>query len=473
MQTHPGGSVAELVSSEIRQRILRPIFLAAFLFCFVDLLLLAYSIIFHTHRNSANSQATIFFSNLILLAVLAGVLWLNEKKKTKFAAVVLLLLLNVYCLATMVAYGTVTPLPVLVFGISIFFAGAFISTVFTLFYTSGIIICLLGIQYLHESGLIRPIRVWTNLEASWGDLISFSVIFLVALGLARIYNRSVRQALHRAIAAEQEVYAQHSWLQKQVRLEVDLLSGQYKRQLKELKNLALAGQESRTLLHDLTQPLTALNLDLTRLQSLSDSEQHEFKELSRRALATTHHLDRFVQSSRQKLGSKSNDLSFHPAKSIHELFETFSYRLRAHNIQLTHRLDDQIVLTIDEPRFIRVVQNLISNSIDACIRRPDQASLIQIKLKTSAQGIILEVEDNGCGIPDQYRSAIFMTNFTTKAGQYGSGVGLALVAESVTTWNGKVEVQSSTKSGTIIRISIPYDQKTTRSSFIPIHSDTA
>lgn len=71
----------------------------------------------------------------------------------------------------------------------------------------------------------------------------------------------------------------------------------------------------------------------------------------------------------------------------------------------------------------------------------------------SATCVCLEVEDTGCGIPDEVRPRIFDPFFTTKF--LGRGLGLSVVMGIVTRHGGGIQVSSATQRGTIFRVFFP------------------
>ena len=75
----------------------------------------------------------------------------------------------------------------------------------------------------------------------------------------------------------------------------------------------------------------------------------------------------------------------------------------------------------------QVVLNLIQNSRDA-IKQVRDGGRIALRLSTRRGWIVLEIEDNGPGIPEEFRADIFAPFFTTKASSQHSGLGLSVCA---------------------------------------------
>jgi PAS domain S-box-containing protein len=111
--------------------------------------------------------------------------------------------------------------------------------------------------------------------------------------------------------------------------------------------------------------------------------------------------------------------------------------------------------------------NLIQNSIQALSKtgRPQMA----IRTYGTEQRIWIEIEDNGCGIPQEYLDRIFEPAFTLKGsrdatGSYvpgikGTGYGMANVKKYIEQHKGSISVESQTGQGTHIVISLPIIHK--------------
>ena len=70
--------------------------------------------------------------------------------------------------------------------------------------------------------------------------------------------------------------------------------------------------------------------------------------------------------------------------------------------------------------------------------------------------VILRVSDNGCGIPVEHLSRVFDPFFTTRLGQGGSGLGLHIVFNLVTTTlGGEIRVDSAPGKGAVFTIDLP------------------
>jgi signal transduction histidine kinase len=88
----------------------------------------------------------------------------------------------------------------------------------------------------------------------------------------------------------------------------------------------------------------------------------------------------------------------------------------------------------------QVWTNLIDNALDALEGRPDP--VLEIKAEKDREFIIVQVIDNGPGIPADIQDKIFDSFFTTKPVGKGTGLGLEVVRQIVLQHNGRVTVKS-------------------------------
>ncbi|OLS34329.1 sensor histidine kinase [Bacillus sp. MRMR6] len=101
---------------------------------------------------------------------------------------------------------------------------------------------------------------------------------------------------------------------------------------------------------------------------------------------------------------------------------------------------------------ISIIGNLIDNAFDAIEgRRDGEVTFFAIDV---GDDLVIEVYDNGHGIPEHGLNKIFKTGYSTK-GEKNRGFGLAIVQQVVENLNGTIEVQSQLGNGTILSIYLP------------------
>ncbi len=108
----------------------------------------------------------------------------------------------------------------------------------------------------------------------------------------------------------------------------------------------------------------------------------------------------------------------------------------------------------------RVVLNLINNAFYAANeRKKNEASnfepVVVLTTRKEATQIIIEVTDNGNGIPNHIKDKIFQPFFTTKPTRQGTGLGLSLSYDIVKTHGGELQAETNQGKGTKFSIILP------------------
>ena len=110
----------------------------------------------------------------------------------------------------------------------------------------------------------------------------------------------------------------------------------------------------------------------------------------------------------------------------------------------------------DEARLGQVFINLLINAAQALPEGDTTANEVHIATSTDANGrAVIEVSDNGAGIPAKAIARIFDPFFTTKPVGIGTGLGLSICHNIVTGLGGEISVQSAEGRGTVFRIALP------------------
>ena len=112
---------------------------------------------------------------------------------------------------------------------------------------------------------------------------------------------------------------------------------------------------------------------------------------------------------------------------------------------------NNIFVKLDKEQWIRVMTNLIKNSIQAIPHDRDPDILVQISENSKSVKIL--VSDNGQGVSKSNRDKIFEPKFTTKSD--GMGLGLGIVRNIISSHRGKISYKSKSNKGTDFTITLP------------------
>lgn len=220
--------------------------------------------------------------------------------------------------------------------------------------------------------------------------------------------------------------------------------------------------------HEVKNPLNSLNIHAQLLakgfRELEDRFGHDAKidrlqkstnvileEIERLA----HVVDDFIHAVRPV---RPNFQKASLNRIVMNLAELFGPDCRERGIELTLTLDpDDPPLLIDPDQIHQALLNIVKNAMEA-IEGP--GGHLNIRTQTKSDHVLVEVEDNGCGIAEVDRLRIFEPYHTTKFS--GSGLGLVLVFRIVKAHRGAIGLNSEVGVGTVFSIALPLDERPIR-----------
>ena len=138
---------------------------------------------------------------------------------------------------------------------------------------------------------------------------------------------------------------------------------------------------------------------------------------------------------------------------VDEVSQTFWGLLVKRNLELTTDLEEATApVYLDSQGMFSCLLNLLTNAADAV---PASSGKIHLKASISSSGdLVVEVSDNGHGVPDDHCLKVFDPFFSTK-GSSGTGLGLAVTAKIIQEHGGKIAVERSSLGGALFRFTIP------------------
>ena len=230
---------------------------------------------------------------------------------------------------------------------------------------------------------------------------------------------------------------------------VDQIDDNVKKLSKSQRELAWR-EMAKQVAHEIKNPLTPMKLSVQsfkqrfnskdpkieeKIQDFSDTLIQQIDVLSSISTAFSH----FAELPAQK---KENIDIISTTRLALEIFNE-------QNISFESKMD-LLKVKIDRTNLIRVITNLVKNSIQATENISNPKIIVRIKkIRNKA---IIEIEDNGIGISRKNRDKIFEPKFTTKS--KGMGLGLSIIKNLVTNYNGEIDFKS-TKDKTTFKIELP------------------
>jgi two-component system, NtrC family, nitrogen regulation sensor histidine kinase NtrY len=221
------------------------------------------------------------------------------------------------------------------------------------------------------------------------------------------------------------------------------------------EKLATWREIAKKLTHEIKNPLTPIVLSAQRIRRklLPGSANDEKEILDETTSIIIQSVDdiKGIVNELTKLTHISQTKALEDINSIVE--ETISlYRNLYHNIGFQFNQTVVPKFRVDRDGMKRAIINLISNSAKA-IDSKQGTIVITTKYDENKGAVILEVADNGAGIPGEDKERIFDPYFTTD--KHGTGLGLAIVHSIILEHHGRIRVEDNMPEGTRFIIELP------------------
>ena len=316
---------------------------------------------------------------------------------------------------------------------------------------------------------------YTSREATLGQIRSAIVgagflALLAAVVFGAVAARRVTAPIHRLRNVAGRVAAGH--LDERATasgvLEVDELAQQFNVMADRLSGTLRMLEADRDRLrefvadvsHELRTPIAALKMytELLRDGEVDDLTRAEFLERSTEQIGRLEWLStNLLDLSRIDAGIFPLDMRDGDLRDpIQAVVQALSEVGMARGIGLESIVPGEPVeLRFDRERIVQLLTNLVGNALKFTSR----GGAVSVRLTEEADGAMIEVRDNGPGIPPDELPRIFDRFYrgtnTGEARASGSGLGLAIVRSIVEMHGGEIDVASVPGEGTVFRIHLP------------------
>lgn len=236
--------------------------------------------------------------------------------------------------------------------------------------------------------------------------------------------------------------------------------------LGQTEKLATIGQLAAEIAHEVGTPLNVIAGRARSIQKKSkdpDAVEHNAQIVAEQTARITRIIQRLLDFTRRKVGSAGkadvniNELTLTTMELLAGQFSSAKVRTRLERAEGLPRIAG------DPDRLQQVMINLLLNATQAM---PDGGSVVVEtalvrRARPGLEGgaeqtfVAFSVRDTGVGIPPDVRDKIFDPFYTTKEGQGGTGLGLAVCSGIVKEHDGWIDVEDGDGSGTMFRVYLP------------------
>ncbi|TGL92981.1 HAMP domain-containing protein [Leptospira barantonii] len=314
--------------------------------------------------------------------------------------------------------------------------------------------------------------------------LTFSIItvsiFLLAIYFSLLFARKISRPIIELANATQKISMGETDISLEIREagEIGALIDSFNQMVQDLKSkdaelmrsqrIAAWKEVAQRMAHEIKNPLTPIQLSAERIRRKMKSENMEqFREIVSTGTDTIIKQVRVLEH----LVNEFSDFARMPApKLINQNLEPIileAVKLFEHTPQIkitTNIAKGFPQLFLDQKIILRVLTNLVKNSIEAIERKrekdetPDYIGTIHITASTTRKIMrrvaVISIEDNGIGISPELKQKVFEPYYSTKNNNT-SGIGLAIVQKSVIDHNGHISIDSSNMGGCRFQIELP------------------
>ena len=231
------------------------------------------------------------------------------------------------------------------------------------------------------------------------------------------------------------------------------------------ERLASLGTTLAGVAHELNNPLAAVMgfAQLLLKRDVPEEDRSALETISHEAERSAKIVKDLLLLARQREADRRTPVNMNDV--VGYIVRTRRYALETFGISCDLQLDPALPLVCgDRAQLEQVVLNLVSNAEQALraqsdsrgrATRPDERPRIGVRTRHEDGMAVLDVEDNGPGIPENLHGRIWDPFYTTRGEGEGTGLGLSLVNHIVSDHGGEIAVESSVPSGVKFSVRLP------------------
>ena len=323
-------------------------------------------------------------------------------------------------------------------------------------------IAILNLPYIEDDGFINKELKENLTRLGYAYLIMLLFAFILAYFLSKYITRSLNDISEKITETRLDKRNQKILVHNTTE-EISSLVSAYNGMIDELESSAaqLASNEreaawremAKQVAHEIKNPLTPMRLTVQSFQRKFDPEDPDVqKKMEEYSNSLIQQIDTM-----SSIASAFSTYAQMPAQQDETLnvVKITKLALDIFNEAYIYFISEEkeIIVNFDRTQLIRVVTNLVKNSIQAIHEKQPENPRIQVEVLAETNHVVISVMDNGIGVLDENKEKVFEPKFTTKTS--GMGLGLAMVKKIVENYGGSISLESTEGTGTTFRVMIP------------------
>ncbi len=225
--------------------------------------------------------------------------------------------------------------------------------------------------------------------------------------------------------------------------------------LLQAEKLALVGKLAAGMAHSIRNPFTSVKMrlfSLSRSLELSDTQKEDFEVISEEI----RHIDTIVQNFLEfSRPPKLKIQPISPSTVVDQAIQLLAHRIKSYDVSIQIERGQLLPEVEADPEQLKeVLVNIVVNACEAMQRGGSIVIREHIaRNRFNQTEAVIQVSDDGPGMPESVREKVFQPFFTTK--EDGTGLGLSIAARIIQDHHGQIDVESTENEGTTFIITLP------------------
>lgn len=257
----------------------------------------------------------------------------------------------------------------------------------------------------------------------------------------------------------QKEYETEQRLLLELKYEAERKQNEAKQIIDNTARLASIGVIAGGITHEINQPLTAIKISADSILYWNKQNQNVLPERVANLLQIisdgSNRIDEIVKHMRTFWleSEKKEIIPVDLNNTILHSVNLLQQKINSHDVMLNIKLADcEINVMADAIQLELVINNLIINSINALDEVEIRNKFINIRTLEYPNYYLLEISDNGCGLPDVNVNSLFDPFYSTGKNKGGTGLGLAIVKMFLDRFDASIDANNNDEGGATFTI---------------------